>query len=65
MKKTAKMITIQISGDDKQTKAWISPQLPEWVRDTRWQLSELSSAAKKRNPNAVIKLKHTTLTING
>ena len=62
---TEMMLRLNFKRDRKDTSPWISPQHTEYVRETRRQLGAIAESRKKQNPGANIKLRFTTLTVNG
>ncbi len=60
-----RLVFTKIKYEEKQTKAWVSQQYTEQVREQRRQLGEIASAVKSKYPKAMIKMKFNTLTING
>ena len=64
-KDVSRLLAKRVTKQQKATGAWISPQYTEKVRETRQQLGEMASAWRKKHPQSDVKLKFTTLTING
>ena len=60
-----RLISKYIPYGQKQKQAWVSPQYTERVRETRRQLGEIATARKAKQPGAKIKMRFTSLTING
>ena len=60
-----KLLSKHIPYNQKQKQAWVSPQYTEKIRETRRQLNEIANARIAKQPSAKIKMRFTTLTING
>ena len=60
-----KLLSLKISLTDKKRGPWISPHYSEQIREARRQLGSMADARRKRFPNANVKLRFNTLTMNG
>ena len=60
-----KLLAVKLSNAQKKLHSWISPMSTDKVRETRQQLGTIAAKQKAKTPNINIKMRHTTLKING